>query len=155
MVTAVASAPPPDLSRVRDLWNCKSYGSKDCVFIPQLTHVTPLYHKLQPEAPAGFNIYPLIVGSSKCNCDSNTDSVEVDVGGQLSITDAWSQDISAPGISLGGEAGKLVLHTGTSGTGVWKISQNYYLAQVAKPTIPPKNEVSCPTLAIVNQISDT
>jgi len=75
------------------------------------------------------------------------------VGGQLSITDTWSQDLSSAGLSLGGAAGNLILNT--SGTEVWKNSQGYYLAQVVIMTIPPKNQVSCTTLVIVNQIPDT
>ena len=74
------------------------------------------------------------------------------VGGQLTITDTWSQDRSA-GLSLGGEAGNLVLNT--SGTQVWENSRSQFLSKVVKMTIPPTNQVSCETLVIVNQKSLT
>ena len=74
------------------------------------------------------------------------------VGGQLSITDTWSQDLTV-GLSLGGAAGDLVLNT--SGTQVWENSQSRYLAQVVQMTIPPANRVSCATSLIVNKIPDT
>ncbi len=73
------------------------------------------------------------------------------VGGQLTISDTWSQDLTA-GLSLGGAAGDLRLNT--SGTELWENSKGQYLSQVVKMTIPPNSQVSCATLMIVNQIPD-
>jgi hypothetical protein len=70
----------------------------------------------------------------------------------VTICDTWSQDLSA-GISLGRGAGDLRLNT--SGTELWQNSQVQSLSQVVKIKIPPNNRVSCVTLAIVSQLSDT
>ena len=100
--------------------------------------------------PGGVNTYSLIVGSPAKNCGGTADSVAV-VGGQLTISDTWSQDLTA-GISLGRAAGDIRINI--SGTELWENSKSRYLSQVVNMTISPNNQVSCATLVIVNQIPD-
>jgi len=72
------------------------------------------------------------------NCGGTTDSV-VEVGGQVTISDTWSQDATA-GLSLGGSAGGLVLNTSESQ--LWGNTQSQSLSRVVKMTIPPERQVS-------------
>ena len=105
------------------------------------------------EVPGGVNTYSLIVGSSAKNCGGGgTANLVAVVGGQLTISDTWSQDLTA-GISLGRAADDIRINI--SGTDVWENSKSQCLSQVVNMIIPPNNQVSCATLVIVNQIPDT
>jgi hypothetical protein len=98
----------------------------------------------------GVNTYSLIVGTPSKNCAGTANSVAL-VGGQLTISDTWSQD-NTPGLSLGRAASDLRLNT--SATDLWDNSKSQYLSQVVRMTIPPNTQVSCATFVIPNLTVD-
>jgi hypothetical protein len=100
-------------------------------------------HDPGSQAAAGLNDFSLIVGTPASNCGGGTANLIAVVGGQLSITDTWSQDLSA-GLSLGNAAGDLILNI--SGTQTWQNSQVRRLIEVVNMTIPPERQVNCAIL---------
>jgi len=82
------------------------------------------------------------VGTPASNCDGTTNSIFT-VGGQLTVTDTWSQDQTV-GLSLGEAADNLILNI--SETQVWENSQTQLLSREVKMTIPAEMQVSCATL---------
>ena len=72
----------------------------------------------------------------------------VTLGGQLTITDSWSQTFGV-GLSLGSAEDDLILDI--SGSATWGKSKSWQVSETLQMSIPSQRQVSGTILVIVNQ----